>query len=71
MACDICGKTGTCLSDLKTYYQTDDIKQICLDCGTDVNNHLSKLREMNQKMNEHWIKKFIITMKSKLTKETK
>lgn len=46
MACDLCGKTGTRLSDLLTIYQTKDVQQICPDCTEVVNKHLSKVKSV-------------------------
>jgi len=59
MACDICGKTGTHLTDLQSQYQTDDIKQVCSKCGDDVNRQLDKLRALTHGMVRTWLKKFM------------
>ena len=72
MACDICGKTdsGVRLVDLLKEYTTDDIKQMCLSCEKEVNDHLWKLRLMTAKMNQTWLKRFMEAMKERFTKST-
>jgi len=65
MACDICGKTGVDLEDIKSEYQTDDIKQICSPCVKKINDHIWKLRKMTNKMNESWTKRFMDALKVK------
>ena len=63
MACDICGKKGCSLVQLYTQYQTDDIKDICGDCERDVNNHLWKIRSLNQGILERFLKRFMANKK--------
>ncbi|MEO8153602.1 MAG: hypothetical protein ABI605_11070 [Rhizobacter sp.] len=46
MACDICGKNGTSLVDLRDTYQTSDIKAICPECETIVNRKSRSLLSM-------------------------
>jgi protein-arginine kinase activator protein McsA len=67
MACDICGRTGISLEDVQTFYQTNDIKQICSNCAKDINKHLGKIRTMNIKITEHWLKRFMTSMKTKFS----
>lgn len=59
MACDICGKTGTRLVDLRECYQTDDIQQICPECETIVNRQHSKLLSFVLKIKEDLFKRFL------------
>lgn len=68
MACDICGKKGVNLEDVKPQYKTDDIQQVCDSCIGKLNKQLFKLREINRKLNETWIKSFAINLKVKLFK---
>lgn len=68
MACDICGKTGVTLVDLRANYQTEHIKQVCSECESTVNDHLWELRRLSAKMNERWFKRFIINLKHKYKK---
>jgi len=67
MACDICGKTGETLEDLKSEYQTKDIKQICSKCLCEINDHIWKLRKMSNKMNESWGRRFMENLKYKFS----
>ncbi len=59
MACDICGKTGTRLEDLLSIYQTDDIKQICPECGKDVNKQLDKIKKLTSGLTRTFLKRFM------------
>jgi len=65
VACDICGKTGAYLEDIRDIYKTDSIQNICSECSSEVNGHLSKLRVMTYEIQQHWLKKFMQNMKSK------
>ena len=65
MACDICGRTGTTLQLLHSYYQTETIKEVCSDCLSKVNQHLWELRRMSDKMNENFLKRFMDNWKHK------
>ena len=72
MAFNIFGKKGTHLEDLNKEYQTEKIKQICSSCTADVNKHLWDIRRLSSKMTEHWLKRFMTTLKEKFTgKETR
>jgi len=66
MACDLCSKTGTYLTDLKVEYQTEDIKQVCSDCGTLINDHLWNLRKLSNKVNQSFLKRFMTEKKQNL-----
>jgi len=63
MACDICGKTGTSLSDLRSAYATSDIKSICPDCEKVVNRQLSKIQTVTSRMVIDLLKRFICGMR--------
>lgn len=63
MACDICGKTGTSLTDLLDIYQTDDIKQMCPDCAKVVNKHLGKIQSSAGKIQRSLLKSFMKVLK--------
>ena len=70
MACDICDKRGTSLQDINIDYQTSDIKCICSNCATLVNDHLWKLRAMSRKQENIFLKLFMKEKKVNLaTKE--
>lgn len=50
MSCDICGKVcgyTEVLVPLLEGYQTDEIKQICSKCESNVNRHLFKLKNLS------------------------
>lgn len=59
MACDICGKRGTPLNDLRSIYQTDDIKSICPECEKVVNGKLSALQKWTSTLIRRLLKLFI------------
>lgn len=66
MECDLCSKTGTYLTSLRYEYKTEDIKQVCSDCGILINDHLWKLRKLSNKANESFLKRFMIEKKQNL-----
>ena len=68
MACDICGKTGTPLSDLREIYQTDDIKAICHDCEKVVNKQLNSIQSMTGRLQRALLKRFMGERKERITK---
>lgn len=63
MACDICGKKGTPLNDLRSVYQTPDIQAICNDCETDINKRLRSIQDMTTKMQCDLLKRFMFWRK--------
>ena len=67
MACDICGKTGTPLSDLRGIYQTDDIKAICPDCEKVVNKQLDSIQSMTGRLQRALLKRFMGERKERIT----
>lgn len=67
MACDICGKTGTSLNNLRDCFQTKDIKSICRDCENIVNPTRDKIWMMANQMHMTLLQRFITEMKLKFT----
>jgi len=67
MACDICGKVGTYFEPLRDRYQTEEIKQACSDCVKEINDHIWKIREMNSKIEQSFIRKFMANMKRRFS----
>ncbi|MGN8004320.1 hypothetical protein ACTJKQ_14150 [Acidovorax sp. 22279] len=65
MACDICGKTGTPLRDLREIYQTDQIKVMCPDCEKVVNKQLRSIQDMTTRMQKALLKLFMAERKAK------
>ena len=59
MACDICDKKVTPLEDIVPDYQTKDIKCVCAECASRVNDHLWKLRAMSRKQENVFLKLFM------------
>ena len=59
MACDMCGKKGASLQNVRDCYATDDIQQICDDCVVDVNVHLDKLRGIGRTFTQRMLQKFM------------
>ena len=68
MACDICGKTGAPLSDLREIYQTDEIKVMCPDCETVVNKQLNSIQSMTGRLQRALLKRFMGERKERITK---
>jgi len=64
--CDVCGKKETVVYSLKFEYQTDDIAQVCGSCERDITAHLFKLKKMTRKMDQSWIKQFMVAMRERL-----
>lgn len=65
MACDICGKTGTRLEDLREIYQTEHIKVMCPDCEKVVNKQLRSIQDMTTRMQQALLKLFMRERKAK------
>ena len=59
MACDICGKRGTSLTDLLDGYATAEIKSICPDCARIVNDKVWAIRSVTDGMTKTLIKRFM------------
>ena len=66
MACDICSSNEKTLVDLRTEYQTENVKQICPACEKTINDHLWKIRAVTTKMNQSLLKRFMEAMKARL-----
>jgi hypothetical protein len=56
--CDICGNEGP-LIDLRSEYQTRDIKQLCSVCEKEVNAQNSKLLEVAMNLKQSWLKRWM------------
>ena len=65
MACDACGKTGTSLSDLRSIYQTDEVKVVCPDCEKIINKQLGKLQTATSNIQISLLKRFVNMLHSK------
>lgn len=59
MACDICNRRGTQLTNLRECFATKDIHAICPDCERAVNQHLSKLDSMWVRMRTALLNRFM------------
>ena len=59
--CDICGKKGVNLTDLRDIYKSDLIAEICTDCEKEANKQLSKLQVAVSKIQIGWMKKWLET----------
>lgn len=59
MACDVCGKVRTSLTDLREEFQTDDIKAVCPDCENAINNQHRKITVAVLKIRTDWLRRFI------------
>lgn len=69
MACDICGKSEMNLQQLNEEYQSKEIKDICSQCSKQVNDHLWNLRLWSSKMNESFLKQWMMNMRRKINKD--
>jgi hypothetical protein len=69
MACDICGKTGRNLEQLRDCYQLKEIKEVCDSCSTNLNKHLSRLRHIMQLQIESALKAHMLGLRRKARKE--
>lgn len=56
MACDLCGKTGTTLEDLRPQYQTQTVKALCPECIRLINKHLDKARTLGLNIAEELVR---------------
>jgi len=65
MACDICGKKGTRLSDLLDCHKTTDVHQVCGECEAILNKHKSKLQSVTSRILIHWMRRFIDELRAK------
>jgi hypothetical protein len=59
MACDICSKTGTELTELNSIYKTTDVQHICPSCEKALTKQVSKLRSVTHNILIGWMKSFI------------
>lgn len=62
MACDICNKKGTTLTNLRDCYQTEEIKSICPECESVVNKQQEKIMSVTWKINMQWMKEFMTNL---------
>lgn len=69
MACDICGKTGARLNDLRDAYQTDDIKSICPECEKIVNKKHDELLDFALNMKRSLFQRFLCECNRLLQKQ--
>ena len=68
MACDVCGAVGTSLADLREIYQTDKIKQVCLDCEKITNKALRDIQSSHEKAQRSLLKRFLQVLKIEKSK---
>ena len=66
--CDICGKQDVYLTQIRSMYETENIKKVCEVCGREIDAHLWKLKKMSDKMTKRWLQRFMINLKTKLFK---
>jgi hypothetical protein len=69
MACDICGKTGRNLEQLRDCYQLKEIKEVCDSCKTKLNKQLSKLQRNMHFQMELALKAHMLGLRRKARKE--
>lgn len=43
MACDVCGKGGVALTRVSLQYQTEDVTEVCAECGGKLKTYLDQL----------------------------
>lgn len=66
MSCDICGKTGTYLLDVRDVFQTEHIKVICPDCDKAVTKRTNKILEWALNIRVQLTKRFMIEQRERL-----
>lgn len=59
MSCDACKKVTTKLIELRSDYQTDDMKMICHECERSINSHLDKVRSVTNNIFKSLVKNFL------------
>lgn len=65
MACDICGDNNGSLTDLKSEYQTDKIKQVCSPCLRILNDHMWAVRRLENRVTKTWFQRFMENLRVK------
>lgn len=66
MSCDICGKTGTYLYDVREVFQTERIKVMCPDCDKVVTKRTNKILEWALNVRVQLTKRFMIEQREQL-----
>lgn len=69
MACDICGKTGRNLEQLRDCYQLKEIKEVCDSCKTKLNKQHAKLQRNMHFQMELTLKAHMLGLRRKARKE--
>ena len=67
MACDLCGKTGTHLTDLRDIYKSDSIQAVCPECEKIINKQLRKIQSTVVDIQISLFKRFLSVFKEKNT----
>lgn len=67
MACDLCGKTGTHLTDLRDIYKSDSIQAICPDCEATINKQLRKIQNVTTDIQISLFKRFMQMLRKQNT----
>lgn len=57
MACDICGKTGVALVPLRDAYKTEDISDLCPECGKIADEEKNRLARWTSTLLERMLKR--------------
>ena len=63
--CDICGEQSADLSMLYEKYQIDGMKDLCSDCGRELNDAHSKITGIANKLRDSWVCNFLRAFKKK------
>ena len=69
MSCDICGKVGVPLQQLRKEFHTEYISDVCKDCERIINPKRDKIYLFANSMHYTLVKEFITEMKAKFSKE--
>lgn len=65
MACDICGDNTRPLHDLRSVYQTAEVKQVCGGCEAAINKRLSRARAVTHNILVDLVKQAIRGMRER------
>ena len=64
--CDLCCKEAVELTSLQSYYQTSEVKQVCGGCEFIINQHLTKIKAIQQDATCGLFKRYLNILRRKV-----